>query len=86
MFYKMPSSGMLRRMDLVRTEVSEERIAPSSGRQESVRWEQSKQYLATEAFCSSLILVTLLMEMIPSSETSVLTRATVFLSTSQFIT
>jgi ABC-type transport system involved in cytochrome c biogenesis ATPase subunit len=56
----MASSGMLRRVALVRTDVSEERA-----------W-----LLVTANFPSSPILVTLMMEALCSSETSVIIRAT----------
>jgi hypothetical protein len=56
----MPSSGMLRRMALVRTDVSDD---------------FSAQVVTANVF-SSPILVTLMMETLSSSETSVLTRAT----------
>jgi hypothetical protein len=59
----MVYSGMLRRVALLRTDVSEER---------GMRW-----LLVTANFVpSSPILVTLMMEALSSSETSVLTRAT----------
>jgi hypothetical protein len=58
----MPSSGILRHMALVRTDISEKcRVL---------------QLLVTGNVPSSLILVTLMMEAICSSEMSVLTRAT----------
>jgi hypothetical protein len=59
----MPSSGMLRRVVLLRTDVSEELS--------SVR-----RLLVTANIPSSLIHVTLMKEALSSSETSVLTRAT----------
>jgi hypothetical protein len=68
----MPSSGMLRRVALVRTDVSEElnasviRVTASSMR----------RLLVTANVRSSPILVTLMMEVLLCSETSVLTRAT----------
>jgi hypothetical protein len=58
------SSGMLRRVVLVRTDVSEER--------RSVR----RLLVTASVVPSSPILVTLMMEAIHSSETSVFTRAT----------
>jgi hypothetical protein len=64
----MPSSGMLRRVALVRTYVTEERI-PSIIR--------VLQLLVTANVVPSWpILVTLMMEAIRSSETSALTTAT----------
>jgi hypothetical protein len=61
----MPSSRMLRSAALVRTNVSEEHVA------------YLLQLLCTANIVpSSPILVTLMMEAIRSSETSVLTRAT----------
>jgi hypothetical protein len=60
----MPSSGMLRHVALVRTDVSE-------------KHRRVLRLLVTDNIVpSSLILVTLMMEAIRSSATSVLTRAT----------
>jgi hypothetical protein len=76
----MPSSGMLRRVALVRTDVSEELNASiirvtrigELGSTLAVRL-----LLATaNVILSSLIIITLIMEALRSSETSVLTRAT----------
>jgi hypothetical protein len=65
---KKLSSGMLRRVALVRTDVSEKRIASIMS---------VLQLLVTDNVVpSSPILVTLKMEAIRSSEMSVLTRAT----------
>jgi hypothetical protein len=61
----MVSSGMLRRVALVRTDVSEELLR-------SVR----RLLVAASVIPSSPILVTLMKEALGSSETSVLTRAT----------
>jgi hypothetical protein len=61
----MMSSGMLRRVALVGTDVSEEFSASSM-----------RRFLVTANVPSSPILVTLMMEEPRSSETSVLTRAT----------
>jgi hypothetical protein len=61
----MPSSGMLRRVALVRTDDSEERSASII-----------RVLVTANVVPSSPILVTLMMEMLGSSETSVLTRAT----------
>jgi hypothetical protein len=64
----MASSGMLRRVDLVRTDVSEEL---------SASFIRVRQLIVTASVVpSSPILVTLMKEAICSSETSVLTRAT----------
>jgi hypothetical protein len=90
----MPSSGMLRRVALVRAEVSEEpsvsiievtRIGELGGARclrnvgsyksrtlRSVRW----LLVTAKVVPISLILVTLIMEALSSSDTSVLTRAT----------
>jgi hypothetical protein len=66
----MPSSGMLRRVALVRSDVSEERNA-------IVFLRSLRRLLVTaNVVRSSPILVTLAMEAISSSETSVLSRAT----------
>jgi hypothetical protein len=66
----MVSSGMLRRVALVRTDVSEETSHLVFLR--SVR----RLLVAASVVPSSLILVTLMKEVLDSSETSVLTRAT----------
>jgi hypothetical protein len=63
----MPSSGMLRRVAFVRTDVSNERIAECC-----VLW----LLVIVNFVHSSPILVTLTMEAICSSDTSVLIRAT----------
>jgi hypothetical protein len=64
----MVSSGMLRRVALVRTDVSEE----LSALQLSVR----RLLVTASVVPSSSILVTLMKEALSSSKTSVLTRAT----------
>jgi hypothetical protein len=73
--WKMVSSGMLRRLVLVRTDVSEELIASiiRVTRISDVR--KSYQYLITEA-CSEKILVTLMIEAIRSSDAPALLRNT----------
>jgi hypothetical protein len=71
--WKMASSGMLRRVDLIRTNVSEERIASII---RMTRICELRTTQAANAVRSSPILVTLMMEALSSSETSVLTRAT----------
>jgi hypothetical protein len=73
----MPSSGMLHRVAIVRTDVSEERIA-SIIRVTRVSELSISLQLASVANVvpSSPILVTLMEEALSSSETSVLTRAT----------
>jgi hypothetical protein len=63
----MPSSGMLRHVALVRTDVSEEL---------SVTLRVRRLLVTASVAPSSPILVTLMMEALGSSETSVLTRAT----------
>jgi hypothetical protein len=65
----MVSSGMLRCVTLVRTDVSQERSASF------IRVTQSR-LLVTASVPSSPIPVTLMKEALSSSETSVLTRAT----------
>jgi hypothetical protein len=81
----MPFSGMLRRVALVRTDVSEERKASiiwvtRIGELENLVAEflrSVRRLLVTaNAVPSSPILVTLMMEWLRSSETPVLTRAT----------
>jgi hypothetical protein len=88
---KMPSSGMLRRVALVRTDLSEElsatiiimtrigelgtTLAIISNRR-TIQTNKVLRLLVTTNVPSSLILVTLMMEVISSSETSVLTMAT----------
>jgi hypothetical protein len=66
----MPISVMLRPVGLVRAEVSEERVACMVFLRSVRRW------LVSAKVPSSPILVTLMMEALTSSETSVLTRAT----------
>jgi hypothetical protein len=86
----MSSTGMLRRVALVRTDVSEEpsasfirvtrigklgtTLTATSNRRTLQR--NSKLLVAASVFPSSPILVTLMKEALGSSETSVLTRAT----------
>jgi hypothetical protein len=65
----MPSSGMLRRVTLVRTDVSEERST-------SIVRRSVRRLLLTSNVPSSLILVTPMMEALHSFETLVLKRAT----------
>jgi hypothetical protein len=67
----MTCSGMLRRVALVRTDVSEE-LSASFIRVTRVR----RLLVRASVVHSSLILVTLMKEALCSSETSVLTRAT----------
>jgi hypothetical protein len=66
----MMSSGMLRRVDLVRTDISEE-LSTSF-----IRVTRIGELGTMLAVTSSPILVTLMKEPLSSSETSVLTRAT----------
>jgi hypothetical protein len=68
----MVSSGVLRRVALVRTEVSEE-LSASFIR--TIRIGELRMLVTASAVPSSPILVTLLNEALSSSETSVLTRA-----------
>jgi hypothetical protein len=70
----MASSGMLRRVALVRTDVSEEPSA--SFKRVTKIGELGRTLAATSVLPSSQILVTLLKEALSSSETSVHTRAT----------
>jgi hypothetical protein len=85
----MPSSGMLRRVVLIRTEVSEERSAsiikvtrmrelgtklPVTSNRLVLR--RNTMYVTANVVPSSPILVKLMMEGLRPSETSVLTRAT----------
>jgi hypothetical protein len=65
----MASSGMLHRVALVRTDVSDELT-------NFVFLCSVYQLLVTANILTSLILVTLMMEALSSSETSLLTRAT----------
>jgi hypothetical protein len=71
---KNPSSGMWRRVTLVRTDVSEERIASIRAKRISAGVHQL--LVTANVVPSSLILFTLMMEAICCSETSVLTRST----------
>jgi hypothetical protein len=68
----MASSGMLRHVDLVRTDVSED-LSASFIRVTSNR---GRLLVTANVVPSSPILVTLMMEALSSSETWVLTRAT----------
>jgi hypothetical protein len=72
------SSGMLRRVTLVRIDVSEERSASIIRMTRIVAFLRSLHRLLVTANVvpGSPILVTLIMEALSSSETSVLTRAT----------
>jgi hypothetical protein len=75
----MVSSGMLRRVALVRTDVSEERsvsIIRVTKISELVFLRSVHRLIVTASVPSSQILVTLTMEALSSSETSVLTRIT----------
>jgi hypothetical protein len=72
----MASSGMLRRVDLVRTDVSEE-LSTSFMRVTRIFFLSVRRLLVTvNAIPSSPILVTLMKEALSSPETSVLTRTT----------
>jgi hypothetical protein len=69
----MPSSGMLRRVAVVRTDVSKEHIASVI----RVTIGRVLRLLATANVIPSLLIpVTLMMKAILSSETSILTRTT----------
>jgi hypothetical protein len=70
----MASSGMLCHVAVVRTDVSEE-LSASSIRMTRIG-ELGIMLVTARVVTSSLILVTLMMEVLSSSETSVLTRAT----------
>jgi hypothetical protein len=82
----MASSGMLRRVALVRTDVSWELSASiirvtvtrigELGTTLAVTSNRRRLLVAASVVPSSSILVTLMMEKLSSSETSVLTRAT----------
>jgi hypothetical protein len=80
----MPSSGMLRGVALVKTDISEERSASiirvtrigGLGITLAVASNRRTLRLAAKVVPSSPILVTMMMEELRSSETSVLTRAT----------
>jgi hypothetical protein len=73
----MVSSGMLRRVALVRTDVSEELSASFITVTLSISSQRACRLLVTaNVVPSSQILVTLIKEALSSSETSVLTRAT----------
>jgi hypothetical protein len=72
----MASSGMLRRMALVRTDVSEELSASFIRKTRLDISSLRASVVATSVVPSSPILVTLMKEALSSSETSVLTRAT----------
>jgi hypothetical protein len=72
----MVSSGVLRRVALVRTDVSKE-IRASIIRVTRIGERSERRLLLTSnVLPSSPILVTLIMEALSSSETSILTRAT----------
>jgi hypothetical protein len=81
----MASSGMLRRVALVRTDVSEElrasiikvtRIGEVGSTLAELPRTVRRLLVTAKVVLSSPILVTLMMEALNSSETSVLTRAT----------
>jgi hypothetical protein len=78
----MVSSGMLRRVALVRTDISEElsasiiRVTRIGELGTTLAVTSVCRLLVTTDVPSSPILVTLMMEALSSSETSVLTRAT----------
>jgi hypothetical protein len=71
----MPSSGMLRSVAVVRIDVSEERIT-SITRVTVIPRCVLRLLVTVNGVPTSLILVTLMMEALHSSETSVLTKAT----------
>jgi hypothetical protein len=70
----MTSAGMLRRVALIRNFVSEERIASIIKVKRNMLG-RNTVFQVTANVSSSPILVTLMLEAISSSETSVLTRA-----------
>jgi hypothetical protein len=70
LFRRMQSSGMLCYVALVRTDILEERSASI------IRVTRFGELVTGNVVPNSLILVTLMMEALHSSETSVLTRAT----------
>jgi hypothetical protein len=70
----MASSGMLRRVALVRTEASEE--LSTSFIRVTINGELGTTLAVTSVVPSSPFIVTLMKEVLSSSETSVLTRAT----------
>jgi hypothetical protein len=73
--WRVPSSGMLRRVARVRTDVSEERIAYRN--RSILRTNTMLRWLVpANVVTSSPILVTLMMDAIRSSDTSFLTKAT----------
>jgi hypothetical protein len=75
----MPSSGMLRRVDLVRTGVLGSLVPASSGWQDSVNYEQRsvRRLLVTASVVpNSPILAILMMGALGSSEMSAFTKAT----------
>jgi hypothetical protein len=71
-----PISGMLRRVTLVRTDVSEKLSASSIRVTRIGIFRSVRRLLVTAIVLSSPILVTLLKEALSSSETSFFTRAT----------
>jgi hypothetical protein len=72
----MASSGMLRRVTLVRTDVSEELSASFIRVIRAFLRSVRRLQVTARVFPSSLILVTLMKKALSSSEISVLTRAT----------
>jgi hypothetical protein len=74
---RMPSSGMLRHVALVRTDVSEELSTLAAKKYHLLFLHNVRRLLVTAGVVpSSPILVTLMKEALSSSEMSVLTRAT----------
>jgi hypothetical protein len=71
----MPSSGMLHHMALLRTDVSEERFA-SINSVTIFRRSVLRLLITANVVAALPILVTLMLELIRSSETSIVTRAT----------
>jgi hypothetical protein len=74
LYRRITSSGMLRRVTLVRTDVRKNLAPPSSWYFVFIR--SLRQLLVAANVLSSPIFLTLMMEALSSSETSVLTRAT----------